>query len=117
LLVVAYTWRGEDEIRVFRRELRSRTNDMPTKKGNEMKKEYDFSEAKRGTVVDPAGKTRITIWLDDDVLDAFRARANADGRGYQTLINEALKNALVPDAAPVTVGVLRRILHEELRVA
>ncbi|MDR3323763.1 MAG: BrnA antitoxin family protein [Zoogloeaceae bacterium] len=81
-----------------------------------MKKEYDFSNAKRGSVLDSVGKTRITLWLDDDVLDAFRVRADEAGRGYQTLINEVLKNTLSPDAAPVTVEILRRILHEELRV-
>lgn len=40
-----------------------------------MKTEYDFSKAKRGAVIEPTAKTRITIFLDDDVLAAFRARA------------------------------------------
>jgi hypothetical protein len=34
-----------------------------------MKAEYDFSEAKRGAVIPQAGKTRITIYIDDDVKD------------------------------------------------
>jgi len=37
-----------------------------------MKKEYDLSKAKRGPVVKPKGKTRITIYLDDDVIEAYR---------------------------------------------
>jgi uncharacterized protein (DUF4415 family) len=38
------------------------------------------------------GKTRITINLDDAVLQAYKARAG--GRGYQTLINETLREAM-----------------------
>jgi len=56
-----------------------------------MKREYDFSRAKRGAVVPQTGKTRITIYIDDDVLEAFRGRADASGRGYQTMINDALR--------------------------
>ncbi|QXP84556.1 BrnA antitoxin family protein [Methylococcus sp. Mc7] len=82
-----------------------------------MKAEYDFSEAKRGAVVEPKGKTRISIYLDDDILAAFRARAEAEGKGYQTLINAALRAAVDPNAAPVTVETLRRVLREELHAA
>ena len=59
-----------------------------------MRKEYDFSRGKRGAVIPSPGKTRITIMLDDDVIEAFRAKAEATGRGYQTLINEALRENL-----------------------
>jgi uncharacterized protein (DUF4415 family) len=79
-----------------------------------MKAEYDFSEAKRGAVVEPKGKTRISIYLDDDILAVFRARAEAEGKGYQTLINAALRAAIDPSAAPVTVETLRQVLREEL---
>lgn len=82
-----------------------------------MKAEYDFSKAKRGAVVPPTGKTRITIFLDDDVLTAFRERSEAQGKGYQTLINETLRATIQPDQAPVTVDALRRVLREELRAA
>lgn len=82
-----------------------------------MKESYDFTGAKRGAVVETTGKTRITIYLDDDVLAAFRARAAQEGRGYQTLINDALRAALDPDTAPVTVETLRRVLREELGAA
>jgi uncharacterized protein (DUF4415 family) len=82
-----------------------------------MKAEYDFSKAKRGAVIEPAGKTRITILIDDDILAEFRARAEAAGKGYQTLINEALRHAVLPENAPVTVETLRQVLREELRVA
>ena len=59
-----------------------------------MRAEYDFSNAKRGAVIEPAGKTRITIFIDDDILAAFRARAEQEGKGYQTLINAALRAAI-----------------------
>ncbi|GHT82358.1 hypothetical protein AGMMS49960_00640 [Betaproteobacteria bacterium] len=82
-----------------------------------MKKEYDFSGAKRGAVTDGRGKTRITILIDDDVLGVFRNRAASEGKGYQTLINDALRGLLSADAAPVTVESLRRVLREELHAA
>ncbi len=55
-----------------------------------MKKEYDFSKAERGAVVPQKGKTRINIYIDNDVLEEFRKRADGAGRGYQTMMNEAL---------------------------
>lgn len=61
------------------------------------------------------GKTRITIMLDNDILAAFRERAERKGYGYQTLINEALRACLADVNAPLTAELLRRILREELR--
>jgi uncharacterized protein (DUF4415 family) len=55
-----------------------------------MKKAYDFSRAKRGAVIPTTGKTRITIYLDNAIVEAFRRRSAKTGKGYQTLINEAL---------------------------
>ncbi len=82
-----------------------------------MKEHYDFTAAKRGAVLESTGKTRITIFLDDEVLAVFRARAASEGKGYQTLINEALRHAVSPEATPVTLETLRRILREELHAA
>ena len=65
----------------------------------------------------PAGKTRITIFIDDEVLARFRERAGSEGKGYQTLINEVLRNAVAPESAPVTLETLRRVLREELHTA
>lgn len=79
-----------------------------------MKKEYDFSQGKREAVIKTRGKTRITIHLDNDVIDAFRAKAENEGRGYQTLINEALRRHLSNAGKPVDTRNLRRILREEL---
>jgi plasmid stability protein len=70
---------------------------------------FDFSQAKRGPVIDPKGKTRITIMLDDDVLQAFRERAANEGKGYQTLINEALRNALKAAQEPDVAQALNQI--------
>ncbi|MDR1274840.1 MAG: BrnA antitoxin family protein [Candidatus Accumulibacter sp.] len=82
-----------------------------------MESSYDFSDAKRGAVMESKGKTRITIWIDDEALAAFRSRAAEEGRGYQTLINESLKAAVSGDSAPVTLKAIRRVLREELRPA
>lgn len=58
-----------------------------------MRKEYDFSQAERGPVVPvPQGKTRITIRLDEDILEWFKHRVHVAGGGnYQSLINTALR--------------------------
>jgi hypothetical protein len=79
-----------------------------------MKKEYDFSGVKRGAYVKTPGKSRINIYLDNDVLEEFRERGDAAGRGYQTLINDALRAALGDEAQPVNAQTLRRILREEI---
>jgi uncharacterized protein (DUF4415 family) len=80
-----------------------------------MKKEYDFSKAKWGPIVTPKGKTRITIYLDDDVLEEFRNRSDEAGKGYQTMINEALREYLGKEHLPVDEDTLRRVIREELK--
>jgi uncharacterized protein (DUF4415 family) len=80
-----------------------------------MRKEYDFSGARQGAVIKHPGKTRITIFLDDDVIQLFRERAEEAGRGYQTMINDALREHLGKSPQPVDARTLRRILREELR--
>ena len=83
-----------------------------------MKREYNFANAKRGPVVSvPKGKTRITIRLDDDVLEWFRQQVNLAGGGnYQSLINEALRQHIRRNQEPLE-ATLRRIIREELRDA
>lgn len=83
-----------------------------------MRKEYDFSKAKRGSPVKaPAGKTRITIRLDDDVVEWFRRQVEAAGGGnYQTLINAALREHMRRADEPLE-KTLRRVLREELKRA
>lgn len=79
-----------------------------------MKAEYDFSKGKRGTAAPQRGKTRISIFIDNSVLDAFRARAEKAGTGYQTMMNEALRRYLAETDQPVTEKVLRQVLREEI---
>jgi len=79
-----------------------------------MKAEYDFSKGKRGVIVPQKGKTRITIYIDNAVLDEFRARAERAGTGYQTMMNEALKAFLGKSEQPVTEALLRQVIREEL---
>ena len=87
-----------------------------------VRKEYDFSQAKRGAVIPSPGKTRITIMLDDDLIEFFRAKAEAQGTGYQTMINSTLRTTVAEeqgkpaDDKPLTVAALRQVLREELNL-
>ncbi len=86
-----------------------------------MRKEYDFSKAKRAKAIphlaklqaESKGKTRITIMLDDDVLTTYRSKAKKEGLGYQTLINRTLKNATRSEG--LDEATLRRVIREELK--
>lgn len=81
-------------------------------------KTYDFSKGKRGPVreprPEPAGKVRITIRLDEDIVDHFMKEADRSGGrvGYQRLINDALRNSIT---APKLEEMVRRAVREELR--
>ena len=79
-----------------------------------MKKVYDFSKGRRGAVIPTTGKTRITIYMDDAILKRFKALSEKSGKGYQTLINEALKTHLGITEKPVTQELVRKIVREEL---
>jgi uncharacterized protein (DUF4415 family) len=79
-----------------------------------MTKVYDFSKGKRGAVLPTTGKTRITIYLDDAILRRFKTQSEKTGKGYQTLINDALKAHLRLTEPPVTQELVRKIVREEL---
>jgi uncharacterized protein (DUF4415 family) len=83
-----------------------------------MRKEYDFRKGKRGPVVStPPGKTRITIRLDQDVVEWFKERVDEAGGGnYQTLINQALREYMTQTREPLE-ETLRRVVREELKHA
>jgi len=80
-----------------------------------MKDKYDFSTGKRGAIDPmPRGKMRITIRIDEDVLDWFRGEVHAAGGGnYQTLINHALREYVQNRKQPLE-DILRRVVREEL---
>lgn len=80
-----------------------------------MKPEYDFTRAKRSPILPASkGKTRITIRIDDEVLDWFRAQVHAmRGGNYQTLINTALREHMVRLDDTLT-ETLRRVIREEV---
>lgn len=82
-----------------------------------MKPEYDFSQGKRGALEPlPAGKSRITIRLDNEVLEWFRDQVEEAGGGnYQTEINQVLLEYVrnQRQQAPLE-ELLRRVLREEL---
>ena len=79
-----------------------------------MKKGYDFSKGRRGPVIPQTGKTRITIYLDDAIVERFKAQSENTGKGYQTLINEALKSYLRSTEKALTPELVRKIVREEL---
>ncbi len=120
LLVVVYCYRGgKSAHHLCPTCCTARAQGLP---GIQMKKSYSFARGKRGRVVaadpEPRVKTRITIRLDEDVLDFFLKQADASGGtvGYQTLINEALRQH-AENRAPKLEDTLRQILREELRAA
>ena len=86
-----------------------------------MRDHYDFKQGKRGAVIASPGKTRITIMLDDDVIDHFRSLADERGVGYQTMINTILRTHVTARAKarksdrPVDEATLRRVIREELK--
>ena len=108
LMVVVWTRRGE-LIRVI-----SVRKAEPRERDEHMRKEADFTRGRRGAVVPATGKTRITIYLDDEILRRFKEQSEKTGKGYQTLINEALAATLGLKQDPLTPEVIRRIVREEL---
>ncbi len=78
-----------------------------------MKREYDFSKGKRGPLVPPEpGKTRITIRLDNEILEHFRKRVHEIGGGnYQTLSNDALREYI---RGVRLEKVVRQVVREEV---
>ena len=81
-----------------------------------MREEYDFRKGERGAIDPiPAGKTRITIRLDNDVVEWFRSQVEAaEGGNYQTLINQALRDHIQGHEEALE-DTLRRVIREELR--
>ncbi|MGH9551824.1 MAG: BrnA antitoxin family protein [Terriglobales bacterium] len=63
----------------------------------------------------PPGKTRVTVRLDDDVLDWFRQQVDdAGGGNYQTPINETLRSFMHRKQESLETT-LRRVIRDELR--
>ena len=81
-----------------------------------MKAEYDFSNGNRGAVLpSSANKTRITIRIDSEIIEWFRAQVEKSGGGnYQTLINSALRQVVEGQQEPLE-KVLRKVVREELK--
>jgi uncharacterized protein (DUF4415 family) len=87
-----------------------------TRKARGKMSSYDFSRGRRGAVLAHEGKTRITMWIDSDTLNWFRARAEREGRGYQTAMNDALRVFTKADHRPLP-EVVRDVVRKELRAA
>jgi uncharacterized protein (DUF4415 family) len=89
-----------------------------------MRKEYDLSNAKRAKDVphlaklqaeQSQGKTRITTYVDNDIVEWLKAKGEAEGKGYQTVLNETLRQHIREDR-PIA-EVLRQVIREELKQA
>jgi uncharacterized protein (DUF4415 family) len=89
-----------------------------------MRKEYDFSTATRAKDVphlaklqseSTKGKTRITTYLDNDIVEWLKARGATENKGYQTVLNELLRKQLAPEKS--IAEVLRQVIREELKSA
>ena len=76
-------------------------------------RDIDFSHAQRGPIVPrEPGKTKISIRLDNAVLDYFRAQVDKAGGGnYQTLINDALVAHIHQQSL---LDAVRQVIREEL---
>ncbi len=76
-------------------------------------RDIDFSRAKRGPVIKPEpGKTKISIRLDNAVLEHFRDLVDKAGGGnYQTLINDALVEHIQRRS---TLDAVRQVVREAL---
>jgi uncharacterized protein (DUF4415 family) len=114
LVLVIWTWRGENIRVISAREPTARSDGSIWR--DQMRKKYDFTKAKRGAVAPAStGKTRITIRLDNDILVWFREQVHAAGGGnYQTLINQALRRVIEEGEEPLET-VMRRIVREEIQ--
>ncbi len=89
-----------------------------------MRKEYDFSQAKRAKDVphlaklqaeQVKAKTRITTYLDSDLVEWLKTKGEAENKGYQTILNELLRKQITPEK-PIS-EVLRQVIREELKRA
>jgi len=79
-----------------------------------MKAEYDFSKGERGAVIPQTGKTRLTIYIDDEILEAFREMADSAGIGYQTMMNQALQEYLAKSKPLPLFESLLQVTPDEL---
>jgi uncharacterized protein len=114
MLVVVYTHRERDIYRLIS------SWKQTSRKGSSMKKvaaepyrDIDFSNAKRGPVIPmEPGKTKISIRLDNAVIEYFRAQVERAGAGnYQTLLNDALV-AFIQQRS--VIDAVRQVVREEM---
>ena len=89
-----------------------------------MRKEYDFSEGKRASVIphlaklqaeSAKGKVRITTYLDSDLVELLKARGESEKKGYQTVLNDLLRKQF--SAEKPIEEVIRQVIREELKHA
>jgi hypothetical protein len=64
---------------------------MPTNHDDDILPEYDFSQGKRGLIRPHPGQTRISIWIDTDVYEAYMAYSAHLCRDVAPEMNTALR--------------------------
>jgi uncharacterized protein (DUF4415 family) len=79
-----------------------------------MKKEYDFSNAEQGKFYRP-NKVQKTIRLDSDIIEYFQHLADQRKIGYQTLINQSLRDSMEHPHGTVDLTDLRKELRTIVR--
>ena len=81
--------------------------------GAEPYRNIDFSKAARGPVIKPeSGKSKISIRLDNSIIEHFRAQVERVGSGnYQTLINDALVSHIQQSSV---LDAVRQVVREEI---
>jgi uncharacterized protein (DUF4415 family) len=111
ILLIVWTERSE-RARLFLLDTLFPGRDTNMRKREE--RGYDLSKASQGALVRvPKNKTRITIRIDQDILDWFWKKVDdAGGGNYQTLMNDALRQYVESEREPLETT-LRRVIREE----
>jgi uncharacterized protein (DUF4415 family) len=81
----------------------------PPRERSDSSMKHDVDNAVRGAVIGDAGKTRVNMYIDNDIVEHFRALATSRGRGYQTEINAALRQVMLQPPEALAVPAQRRI--------
>ena len=88
LLVVCHTFREVDPVNCNIRLISAR---KPTRRGDDMKEEYDFSKGVRGKFYRPDARLNLPVYLDDDIAEFVQEYARRKKVDVQTIVNEMLR--------------------------
>lgn len=67
------------------------------------------------------GKQRVNMWIDIDVLDEIKKRADNQGLGYQTLLNKSLRDTFLSEktarVVDLKISEFKKVIRDALRSA